>query len=156
MEVDMTTLGMRALVSLGVTLSVSLAACAGAPARAALGGDAPAEAAAPLAIRFDNQEREHVHVYLVGEKREWLLGRVEPGATARLRIPDEALGETDELVQLAVLAGGRMTLGAARDGRARLSISQPVSRIASQRWRLVQGQLTPLWVSGRLVSADSR
>ena len=152
----MTTLRMRALVSLGVTLSISLAACAGGPARAALDGSASSEAAAPRAIRFDNQGREHVHVYLVGEKREWLLGRVEPGATAVLRIPEEALGETDELVQLAVLAGGQMTLDAARDARTRLSISQPVSRIASQRWRLVQGQLTPLWVRGRLASADSR
>jgi len=29
-----------------------------------------------LAIRFDNGERDYVRVYLVGEKREWLLGRV--------------------------------------------------------------------------------
>ena len=36
----------------------------------------------PGQIRFDNDAREHVHVYLIGEKREWLLGRVEPGAMA--------------------------------------------------------------------------
>jgi hypothetical protein len=156
MEDDMTTLRMRALVSLGVSLTISLAACAGAQARSGLGVAAPAEEAAPLSMRFDNQEREHVHVYLVGEKREWLLGRVEPGATAMLRVPDEALAATDELVQLAVIAGGRMTLQAAHDNRARLSIAQPASRITSQRWRLVQGQLTPLWVRGRLAIADPR
>lgn len=152
----MTTLRMRTLVSLGVSVSISLAACVGGPARPVLGAGANAEEAAPLAIRFDNQEREHVHVYLVGAKREWLLGRVEPGATTMLRIPEEAVAETDELVQLAVIPGGRMTLQAAQDSRARLSIAQPASRITAQRWRLVQGQLTPLWVRGRLASANAR
>lgn len=152
----MTTLRMRALVSLGATLAISLAACAGTGARPALDATASAEEAAPRAIRFDNQGREHVHVYLVGAKREWLLGRVEPGATTMLRIPEEALGETDELVQLAVLAGGRITLQAAYDSRTRLSIAQPASRLTAQRWRYVQGQLSPLWGRGRLALGDSR
>jgi hypothetical protein len=146
MEVDMTTLGMRALVSLGVTLSVSLAACAGSPARAAVGGDAPAEAAAPLAIRFDNQEREHVHVYLVGEKREWLLGRVEPGAIATLRIPDDLFDSDPGFVQLAVITGGGVSQRAARDPRAQFTIAQDPSGILSHRWQLAQGQLTSLAV----------
>ena len=152
----MTTLRMRALVSLGVTLTISLGACAGVPARAAIDGGTLAEQGAPRAIRFDNQEREHVYVYLVGQKQEWLLGRVEPGAVSMLRLPEPALAETDDVVQLAVLAGGRMTLQAAHDSRARLSISQPATRLLSQRWRYVQGQLTPFWVRGRVAVADPR
>jgi hypothetical protein len=136
-------------------LTLALGACASAPARQALEQPSPIEAG-QVSLRFDNQARSYVHVYLVGEKREWLLGRVEPGVTAMLRIPDEALAETDELVQLAVIPGGRMTLQAAHDSRARLSIAQPASRITSQRWRLVQGQLTPLWVRGRLAIAKPR
>ena len=132
MEDDMTTLRLRALVSLGAILTFSLAACAGAPARASLDGGAPTEETRS-AIRFDNQGREHVHVYLVGQKREWLLGRVEPGATRMLRVPEEALADADEFVQVAVLAGGLMTLDAARDSRAQLSILQPATRIMSRR-----------------------
>lgn len=149
----MTTLRLRALVSAGAIFAGALAGCAHAPVPAAIDvGDHAGESAAST-IRFDNQGREHVHVYLVGEKREWLLGRVEPGATAMLRIPDAALADTDEFVQVAVLAGGRMTLDAAHDSRAKLSISQPASRLMSQRWRYVQGQLTPLWVRGRYAVA---
>ncbi|MDQ3997096.1 MAG: hypothetical protein M3303_08755, partial [Gemmatimonadota bacterium] len=48
------------------------------------------------------------------------------------------------LVRLAVIMGGRLTLQAARDPRAQLTIAQPASAILSQQWRFAQGQLTPL------------
>jgi hypothetical protein len=140
----MTTSRRRALVSLAATiLVVALGACAGAAPRQAREGLAPTEAR-PLAIRFDNDGRDHVHVYLVGGRRQWLLGRVEPGAIATLRIPAAAFARHEGPVQLAVIAGGRATLQAARDPRVQLTIAQPASHIVSQQWMFAQGQLTSL------------
>jgi len=141
----MTTSRARALVSLAATaiLTVALGACAGAPSRAALEGPPSAEAG-PLAIRFENGAREHVHVYLVGYWREWRLGRVEPGAIAILRIPAAALANEPGLVRLAVIAGGPVALRAARDPRAQLTIAQPASHIVSKQWWFAQGQLMAL------------
>ena len=104
--------------------------------------------AAAQTVRFDNQARSFVHVYLVGEKREWLLGRVEPGATATLRIPEEALQSNPGFVQLAVLAGTKATQQAARDPRAQLTIAQPASALMTQRWRLSQGLLSSTALPG--------
>jgi hypothetical protein len=95
-------------------------------------------------IRFVNDAREHVHVYLIGEKREWLLGRVEAGATAMLRIPEESLAGYPTFAQLVVIAGEGITLQAARHPRATPTLGQPVSTILSQRWRFSQGSLTSL------------
>jgi hypothetical protein len=97
-----------------------------------------------LRFRFDNGGREHVHVYLIGEKREWLLGRVEAGAIATLRIPEESLVENASFVRLAVIAGEGVTLQAARNPRARLTLAQPASTILSQHWMFSQGNLTSL------------
>jgi hypothetical protein len=107
----------------------------------------------PLTIRFDNGAREHVHVYLVGRHRQWLLGRVEPGARATLRIPKAALAGYLGVVQLAVLTGERLTLQAARHSRATFTVAQPASAILSQRWMFAQGQLTSLPFRGARVGA---
>jgi hypothetical protein len=137
----MPTLRRRALVSLvaAMTATLTLGACfQAAPAR-----DGPSPTGDdPLAIRFDNGAREHVHVYLIGEKREWLLGRVEPGAIATLRIPEESLAGHAVFVRLAVIAGERLTLQAARNTRATLTLAQPMSAILSQQWSFAQGRLT--------------
>ena len=145
----MTTPRKRPLVSLALALSVSLAlsGCAGAPSRLASDGISLNEGA-QLAFRFDNEARDNVHVYLIGAKREWLLGRVAPGARATLRIPEEALAERPGFVRLAVLTGQRATLRAAAESRAATSIDQPAAALLSQRWTFSQtlekGQLTPL------------
>src|SRR5262252_6610877 len=99
----MTTPRTRAVVSLGVATTVfrmtvitmavlTLGACARAPSRPAVEAPAPENAVEwfPLSIRFDNDVRDYVHVYLIGDGRQWLLGRVEPGAVAILKIPDAA------------------------------------------------------------------
>jgi hypothetical protein len=141
----MTTPRTRSIVSLAaaLTLTLALGGCASAPSRLALNDPAPVDGTA-LAIHFDNGARDYVHVYLVGAKREWLLGRVEPGARTALRIPDEALGEDLGFMRLAVLTGAPVTLRAASDPRATITIPQPAPGIASQRWTFSQGQLTPL------------
>ena len=139
----MTTPRARTLVSLmaAIAVPVLLGACAGPASRPVAEGPSPVEAQA-RSIRFDNLAREHVYVYLVGQRREWLLGRVEPGAVARLPLPAEALGEDPGFVQLAVLAGGGVSQRAARDPRARLTIAQPASAILARQWRFSQGELT--------------
>ena len=126
-------------------LTLALAACTSAPGRAAAEAPSPIEAG-QVSLRFDNQARSHVHVYLVGEKREWLLGRVEPGAVATLRVPDGSLESNPGFVQLAVVEGKQVTQQAARDARAQLTIAQPASSILARQWRFVPGQLTSLAV----------
>jgi len=122
-------------------LTLALGACASAPARPALEQPAPIEAG-QVSLRFDNLARTYVHVYLIGEKREWLLGRVEPGAVATLRIPDGSLESNPGFVQLAVIEGTKVTQQAARDARAQLTIAQSASSILAQQWRFAPGQLT--------------
>jgi hypothetical protein len=124
-------------------LSLALGACAGSQSHAATYGASPVQAR-PLTIRFDNQARDHVHVYLIGQRREWLLGRVEPGAIATLRMPDDVFDSDPGYVQLAVLSGGAVSQKAASDPRAQLTISQDPSSILSRGWRFSQGQLTSL------------
>ena len=137
----MTTSARRAFVSIAVTMTIALGACIGASPRPAPNAPIPIHAL-PLTIRFDNIGRERVDVYLIGVKREWVLGRVEPGAIASLRIPEEALAKGSMYVRLAVIAGEPLTFEAARNPRARLTIAQPASAILSQQWRFSQGELS--------------
>jgi hypothetical protein len=133
-----------------VTMALTFGACAGH--RSSPVADSPATIERELlAIRFDNYAREHVHVYLVSEKRQWLLGKVEPGARASLRIPEAALLDDARFVQLAVLTGERINLQVVRDARATFTTAQPASTILSQRWNFTHGQLTStgLWGTRR-------
>ena len=149
----MTTSRMHSLVSLAAALAITLTvgACTSASGRAPLALDAAAPAdGLPLTVRFDNDARDYVHVYLVGEKREWLLGRVEPGARVTLRIPDAAF-EEGASIQLAVAVAGHVSLRAARAAPAAITILQPTNAILSQRWTysqtLATGRLTSLPVA---------
>lgn len=139
----MTTSSRRAFVSIAATMTITLAlgACVSGSPRSVPDAGISTEAL-PLAISFDNSARERVDVYLIGATREWHLGRVEPGATARLRIPVEALAKGSMHVRLAVIAGEPLTFEPARNPRAMLSIAQPASTILSQEWKFTQGQLT--------------
>lgn len=153
----MTTPRIYALVSPGVMMAATLVlgACAGATARPPLDTPAPYMEAdgRALAIRFDNDARERVDVYLVGDRREWLLGRVEPGAVRTLRLPDASLSSSSGFFRLAVIAGEHVTVQAARDPRAMFTIAQPASAIVSQEWKFAQGQLMPLRVPGAMPGA---
>jgi hypothetical protein len=139
----MPTLRRRALVSLAaaMTATLTLGACFQA---ASVRDRPPSLDDRLLRFRFDNGGREHVHVYLIGEKREWLLGRVETGAIATLRIPEESLVENASFVRLAVIEGERITLQAARNPRAMLTLAQPASAILTQQWMFSRGSLTSL------------
>jgi hypothetical protein len=148
----MTTPDTRAIVSFATTMAVTLAlgACAPGPSVPAL--DRPATIGGrPLTIRFDNDGREHVHVYLVDwRQHQYRLGRIDPWSRATLRIPEAALAGSPGLMRLVVITGERLTLQATRDPRARFSAAQSVSAILSQRWMFAQGQLTPLPLGARV------
>ena len=156
----MTTIRSRSLVSLAaaLTLMLALGGCAGNPTRSALNDPAPV-AARPATIRFDNEARQYVHVYLVSQNQQWLLGRVEPGARATLRLPAEALSDDNWQVQLAVLAGQRVTMRVANQPGAQASIAQPARLLLAQRWTFTQalanGQATAQLMS-RMVSGVGR
>lgn len=126
------------LVSLAAALTVAmaLAGCASTLSRPTSAGLAPNDDF-PHAIRFDNAAHDYVRVYLVGEKREWLLGRVEIGARATLRIPEDALADAGPM-RLAVLEGQRSAPQATSDSRAATTIKQPIAAILSQRWTFSQ------------------
>ena len=135
MEDTMTTPRIRSLVSLAAALTVTIAVvgCAGASSRGA--ADASVAMDQPsTAFRFDNDARDYVHVYLVGLRREWMLGRVAPGARATLKIPREALADDQGPVRLAVLVGERMTLNASVEPRAESTLSESVTGLVTQRW----------------------
>jgi hypothetical protein len=138
----MTTPRVRTIVSRAAALALSLVlgACAGRQS-AASDAAATVSPARPLTVRFDNEAQVHVHVYLVGERREWLLGRVAPGARATLRIPAEAATEQPAFVRLAVLSNTSVSMRAARDPRAAITIAQPTSDLVSQRWAYTQRYL---------------
>jgi hypothetical protein len=139
----MTTFRRHAFVSSAVTITIlTLGACVSASSRPVLDGPV-STGIGPLTIRFENSARERVDVYLIGAKREWLLGRVATGAIANLRLPEEAIAE-GWMVQLAVLPGERLTFAAARDPRAVLTVAQPAAAILSQRWTFSQGDLKSL------------
>jgi hypothetical protein len=134
----MTTTRIRAIVSRAsrlaawsvLTSSLALGACAPHLSPSAASAPAPERRAT---MRFENEARTHVYVYLVGEQREWLLGRVEPGARALLRVPDAALTETG-FVRLAVIPDAPVSVAAARDPNSTFTIAQPASSIVSQQW----------------------
>ena len=138
----MTTSRRRAFGSIAATMTISLAlgACIGASPSRELNARRSIDAL-PLTMRFDNYARDRVDVYLIGTKREWVLGRVEPGGIANLRIPEEALAKGSMYVRLAVIAGEPVTFAAARNPRAKLSVAQPAATILSQQWRFSQGDL---------------
>lgn len=94
----------------------------------------------PVTIHFDNEGEQAVDVYLVGERREWRLGRVVPGGIATLDIPAAAIGEVVGFVRLAVIEGGPPSARAARDPRARFSIAQPISELPRQRFAFSERQ----------------
>lgn len=138
----MTTSRRRAFVSIAATMTITLAltACISRSPRSELNARRSLDAL-PITIRFDNFANERVDVYLIGTKREWVLGRVEAGGIASLRIPEEVLEKGSMHVRLAVIAGEPVTFAAARNPHARLSVAQPASTILSQQWRFAQGDL---------------
>ena len=132
----------RLVIALCTSLSGVGCAEHHAPGRQSSGAFVPTSV-----VDFENRERRHVQVYLVGPTREWMLGRVEPLGRVRLRVPNEALA-TDAMMAIVVIAGGVTTPSAKTDPRAVFSLKQPSVSFSEQRWVYTFGQLVPVPASG--------
>lgn len=130
----------RALVAPFVILvgASMLEGCASAATRAA-----PVDVVRERAesLRFDNEGRDRLDIYLVGETRSWRLGRLEPGQARWLRVPGNLSPNELSRMQLVVLTNADVTLSPTNDPRAVTTIRQPVFVLAGQRWAFADGQL---------------
>jgi hypothetical protein len=63
-------------------------------------------------------------------------------------LPEDDLAATIGFVRLAVIAGAPVSLNAARDPRAALTIAQPVSQLLQQRWTYSLAQATTPQILG--------
>ena len=104
-------------------------------------GAGPEPVPSARTITFHNSGRDRIQVYLVGAKESWLLGRLEPQETARLRLPESATTEDEQSVVLAVLPGWSRSLAPRADRRAVLSILEPGRAMSGEEWMFVNGQL---------------
>lgn len=148
----MTTPPARILVSLAATLALTLGAGACARQTAPNAHQAAATASLPpLTVRFENEAQVHVDVYLIGDRREWRLGRVAPGARTTLALPTESFEEGVGFVRLAVLADVGPAVLVARDPRATFAIAQPAGSLLTQRWTFSQRPLSAPLLSGALL-----
>jgi len=102
---------------------------------------APTPLPSARTITFHNNSRDRIQVYVVGAKESWLLGRLEPYETARLRLPESFAAIPDEAVALAVLPGWSRSLAPRTDRRASLSIAEQGGDLAGEEWSFVNGQL---------------
>lgn len=120
------------------------------------GGLAPGGPAPSGTITFRNQGRDRVQVYLVGEKQDWLIGRLEPLQTARLALPQFGFASAPQTVALAVVPGWSRSLQPRRDPRAAVSIDEISDNLAGEEWIFVngilQGPLRPQATGGRATS----
>jgi hypothetical protein len=96
-------------------------------------------------LTFRNQSRERIYVYLIEEREEQLLGRLEQLETARLRLPVRSSAGEGGMIRLAVVAGEASRLQPSRDSRAILSVYLPVQSLVGQNMAFVAGQLTGPW-----------
>lgn len=92
-------------------------------------------------ITFHNHTGDRIQVYLIGEKANWLLGRLEPYQTARLQLPGSSAAAPREPVSLAVIPGWSRTLQPGRDGRAALSIKDFSDNLPGEEWFFTAGQV---------------
>jgi hypothetical protein len=120
-----------------MSLSLILVACAPASAP---------ETVAPeqKAITFENTTNSVVRVYLLGASSEWLLGRVQPAETARLRLPPSFSIDAHEPLALSVVPLGTITRGGgratARNGQM-ISADYPLHQLLAMRWGVAGAQL---------------
>jgi hypothetical protein len=107
-------------------------------------------------MSFVNEAPVQVDVYLVSDQREWRLGRVAPGARTLLRVPEAALTTETGFMRLAVLAGAQLSVDAAHDPRATLTLAQPMSELLAQRWSFWHPQMASPRLLGAALGVSRR
>jgi hypothetical protein len=137
---------LRTVAALLVALPLVACATHRGIAGAAAGPDPEARPSAagvvPNALRIDNTSRDRIDVYVVGQTRDWHVGRVDPGTTAFLSLPIRAVGPG--MMSLAVIANAPRSMTPSRDARAVLTLGQPLESLMAQRWTFAPGRLTGL------------
>ncbi len=96
---------------------------------------------------FENGTTEPVRLYLVDQSTQVLIGHVQPGHTAVLRLPAWATDvEGRELSLVAVPAGTHRELPTASGGPqgAIRSLPLPANSLTTVRWRLAGQRLVSL------------
>ena len=97
------------------------------------------------ALFFENATPDQVRVYLVEGASEWLLGRVEPGRAAYLRLPADVLAKRGAEVSLiAVPIGTPRTAGLSGGAERIISTAEPAENLVTMRWTLSGRQLFSL------------
>jgi hypothetical protein len=119
----------------------TLAVCLLIASCALPGAKSPARPNPSATITFHNQGRDRIQVYLVGEKENWLIGRLEPLQTANLAIPQFGFASAPQAVALAVVPGWSRSQQPRLDGRATVSIDEVSDRLPGEEWIYVNGQL---------------
>ena len=92
-------------------------------------------------ITFHNQDRDRVQVYLVGEKQDWLIGRLEALETAHLPLPELGFAATTQPVALVVVPGWTRNLRPRQDPHATVSIDESSDNLPGEEWIFVNSQL---------------
>ncbi|MEO7966628.1 MAG: hypothetical protein ABIT38_22235, partial [Gemmatimonadaceae bacterium] len=102
--------------------SLALGGCAGSNIRTT---ELAPSSAIQNALRFDNQGRDRLDVYLVGETRSWRIGRLEPGQARWLTLPADVPVADLSRLQLTVVANATMSVDPRLDPRAISTLKQP-------------------------------
>ena len=119
----------------------TLAACLLIASCALPGANSTRQTAPSATITFRNEGRDRIQVYLVGEKQDWLIGRLEPLQTARLPLPEFGFASASQTVTLTVVPGWSGNAQPRRDPRAAVSIDQVSDNLPGEEWIFLNGQL---------------
>lgn len=126
---------------------------------AAAGGCAPTGAGEPVpgypTVAFVNSTVSSASVYLESAGRAWLLGRVDPGETAMLRVP-AGMSLSGLFSLIAVPIGSRDTFGrsASLNPSAIRSMPGSADDLLALRWTLLEQQLITVPLPGGGVAAN--
>lgn len=119
----------------------TLAACLVIASCASPGAKSAGRPEPSATITFHNQARDRIQIYLVGEKEDWLIGRLEPLQTAHLALPQFGIASAPLGVALVVIPGWSGNAQPRRDPRAAVSIDQVSDNLPGEEWIFLNGQL---------------
>ena len=141
----MTTVHSRAGALVALLVFTSLGGCA----RSAVHAEGGAELSPRSeALRFVNEGRDRVDVYLVSDRQSWRIGRLEPGQASWLKVPDDIPVDDLERLQLVVLENAALSVDPRRDPRAVTTVKQPFRVLSGVRWAFWHGQITSVRLNG--------
>lgn len=110
-----------------------------------LGGRALGQTVKPPrdVVLFENSTPDVVRVYVLAHGSQWRLGRVEPGRTELLTLPQGFVAAGEDITLLAIPVSALRGWGMAPDLNAAAirSAAEPARNLPLMHWRLVGQQL---------------